>query len=87
MKAPAEGLNRVFRNSQKMIEKEISLVVNAVGAMEKKKEKLSKEEAHQSLDKLVGRLQGLKRKVPSKELLTCEARGYEERGGVLHQEV
>jgi hypothetical protein len=74
MKAPAEGLNNVFRNSQKLIEKEISLVVNAVSTLEKKKDMLSKEEAKQSLTKLVGRLQGLKRKVKVSSIIINSAK-------------
>ncbi len=63
VKTPFEGLNRVFRSSQKNVEKEISQILLLVSELDKKKDKISKEEAAKSLDKLVTRLQGLKRKV------------------------
>jgi len=63
IKAPYESLNKIFRNSQKVIEKEISQVISSVNEIHRKKDQISKEEAYQTLDKLVTKLQSLKRKV------------------------
>lgn len=63
VRAPYEELNRSFRNSQKIIEKELTQTVNGVAELEKRKEKMSKDDACRNLDKLVNKLQGLKRKV------------------------
>ncbi len=81
IKAPYEGLNKVFRNSQKAVEKEVGLVVSSVAdirhylycllipsELHSKKDTVSKEEAHQTVDKLLVKLQGLKRKVISNYL-------------------
>src|SRR4051794_27789613 len=62
VKAPYENLSRVFRNVQKQTEKEISQLVNQVSDLNGKKDQLSRQEAYDSLGKLAGRLQGLKRK-------------------------
>jgi macrophage erythroblast attacher len=63
IKAPYESLNKIFRNSQKVIEKEISQVISSVNEIHRKKDQISKEEAYQTLDKLVTKLQSLKRKL------------------------
>lgn len=63
LKSPFEVINKQFRNSQKLIEKEIATVVANIQELEKKKEKLSKQEAFQQVEKLTTKLQGLKRKV------------------------
>lgn len=63
LKAPYETLNKFFRNNQKLVEKEINNMNTFINELDKKKEKISKEEMYNSLDKLVIRLQGLKRKV------------------------
>lgn len=46
-----------------MIEKELTQVVNGVAELEKRKDKMSKDDACRNLDKLANKLQGLKRKV------------------------
>jgi len=63
LKAPYETINKVFRNSQRLIEKEISQVVIAASELNKRKDTVSEEEAYKYLDKLVTRLNGLKRKL------------------------
>jgi len=63
IKAPYEGLNKVFRNSQKAVEKEVTQTISAIAELHAKKDQLSKEEAYQTVDKLLGKLQGLKRKM------------------------
>lgn len=63
LKSPFEVINKQFRNSQKLIEKEIATIVANIQELEKKKEKFSKQEAFQQVEKLATKLQGLKRKV------------------------
>lgn len=69
LKAPYEGLNRTFRNSQKAIEKDLSQTIAQFSELDKKKDKLSREDAIKSIDRLVVKLQGLKRKVVTSSAL------------------
>src|SRR5690554_4014432 len=59
---PYELLNTSFRNSQKVVEKELSQVVASIADLEKKKEKLTKEETRKKLVALAQRLETLKQK-------------------------
>eukprot|EP00736_Rhodelphis_marinus_P002789 Rmarinus@m.18617 len=61
LKVPFEGVNRVFRNSQKQIERDLSSVVKAIN--EFNPSSMSRENASSSIDKLFSKLQGLKRKL------------------------
>lgn len=61
-KAPCEGMNKDFRQVHKSLEKDINSVVGSVADMNKLKT-IDKDLAVAHIDKLVGKLQGLKRKV------------------------
>jgi len=63
MKAPHEGMNKVFRSSQKALEKELNHVVSAVSELQALKESVTCEAAVESLEVLVNKLVGLKRKI------------------------
>jgi len=73
VKAPFEVLNKTFRNSQKAVDKEITQILNAINEIHAKKDTIAKAEAQQAVDKLIVRLQGMKRKVQetNKEELQC----------------
>jgi len=62
MKAPHEGLSKVFRQTHKIVEKEISHVGGIISEL-CSKQISDTNETYSSLDKLVVKLQGLKRKV------------------------
>ena len=62
LKAPHEGMSKDFRANQKALEKELAQVTSAVAEMSKATN-MDKETAAAGIDKLVGKLQGLKRKV------------------------
>ncbi|GAM20646.1 hypothetical protein SAMD00019534_038210, partial [Acytostelium subglobosum LB1] len=63
LKAPVESINKSFRQSQKMLEKEMTTVVTAINDLNKKKNNLSKDDAKTTIDKLLTRMQTLKRRV------------------------
>ncbi len=65
LKVPFERLNNTFRASQKLVEKDLSVIEKAVKEMNKKatKSKVSQDDACKYLDKVVSRLVGVKRKV------------------------
>ncbi len=65
LKVPFEHLNNTFRASQKLVEKDLSVIEKAVKEMNKKatKSKVSQDDACKYLDKVVSRLVGVKRKV------------------------
>eukprot|EP01132_Coremiostelium_polycephalum_P002207 gene2207-2721_t len=63
MKAPFECMNKSFRLSQKSIEKEITNLINTINDINKKKSILSKDEASNTVDKLITKMQNLKRKL------------------------
>jgi macrophage erythroblast attacher len=62
VKAPHEGMNKVFRQSHKFIEKEMAQVGSNIFDL-CSRPNISTNEAYTSLDKLVGKMQGLKRKM------------------------
>jgi len=62
LKAPHEGMNKAFRQSHKLLEKEMAQVSTVVSELVGRTD-ISTDEAHASLDKLVTKLQGLKRKL------------------------
>lgn len=61
LKVPLEQLNLTFRNSQKSVEKDLSVVQKAVKELGKKK--VGSKEASEYLGKVVNKLLGVKRKV------------------------
>jgi macrophage erythroblast attacher len=61
LKVPYEQLNLSFRNSQKSVEKDLSVVQKAVKELGKKK--VGSKEAGEYLGKVVNKLRGVKRKV------------------------
>eukprot|EP01112_Ceratiomyxa_fruticulosa_P024295 TRINITY_DN984_c0_g1_i1.p1 TRINITY_DN984_c0_g1~~TRINITY_DN984_c0_g1_i1.p1 ORF type:complete len:388 (-),score=65.97 TRINITY_DN984_c0_g1_i1:349-1512(-) len=62
LKAPYECLSKSFRATQKTLEKEITQVMNAMNEIASRKG-ISREEALQGLEKLIVKLQGLKKKL------------------------
>ena len=62
LKVPYELLNKTFRQAQKAVEKDISVLEKAVHEISKKKN-VSKDDACKYLDKFVQKLSGVKRKV------------------------
>lgn len=62
-KAPCEGMNKDFRQAHKALEKDISQVISSVSDMNKNIKNIDKDMACAHIDKLVGKLNGLKRKV------------------------
>jgi hypothetical protein len=62
IKVPYEQLNLTFRNSQKSVEKDLSVVQKAVKELGKKKN-VGHKEAGEYLGKVVQKLRGVKRKV------------------------
>jgi macrophage erythroblast attacher len=65
MKVPYENLRKIFRTSQKYIEREMTAVQNASLELEKKATQHTYEpsEALKTIDNMIGRVEGLKRKV------------------------
>eukprot|EP01027_Heterolobosea_sp_BB2_P002864 GEZU01004298.1.p1 GENE.GEZU01004298.1~~GEZU01004298.1.p1 ORF type:complete len:251 (-),score=44.83 GEZU01004298.1:428-1180(-) len=61
IKVPYECLNKTVRSTQKMIEKELGAVDKALSDVRKKE--MSNEDACKSIDKIVNRLRGVKRKI------------------------
>jgi len=63
IKVPYEALSKTLRSSQKLLQKELSSVVGSVSDLNSRKHTLSDNDLYQSLDAIVGRLHGLKRKL------------------------
>lgn len=70
-KAPCEGMNKDFRQAHKALEKDINQVVGSIADMNKLTT-IDKDMAIAHIDKLVGKLQGLKRKVTEAQLSSSE---------------
>jgi macrophage erythroblast attacher len=62
---PYENLRKIFRTSQRYIERELGAVQNASTDLSKKttKQAYDPSEALRTIDGMVGRVEGLKRKV------------------------
>ena len=63
LRAPYEGLSSAFRSSQKLIDREIEVLVKGIKDMQKKKANSDAGEAAKTIRGLMKRLRGLKRKV------------------------
>ncbi|EGG24215.1 lissencephaly type-1-like motif-containing protein [Cavenderia fasciculata] len=63
LKAPVEQLNKLFRNTQKSLEKEMTVLVNTINDMNKRKDTITKDEVSTTIDKLLNKMNNLKRKI------------------------
>ncbi|KYQ90022.1 lissencephaly type-1-like protein [Tieghemostelium lacteum] len=63
IRAPYESLNKSFRVSQKLLEKDLSVILNSINDLNKKKSTISKADANTTIDKLLNKAQSLKRKL------------------------
>ncbi|EFA81832.1 lissencephaly type-1-like motif-containing protein [Heterostelium album PN500] len=63
LKAPIESLNKSFRVAQKLLEKEMTQLVNSINDLNKKKSSISPEDAKNTIEKLLTKMNNLKRKI------------------------
>ncbi|KAF2071499.1 hypothetical protein CYY_007177 [Polysphondylium violaceum] len=63
MRVPFECLNKSFRISQKSLEKEMNHIVSHITEINKRKDTISKEDATKTIDKLITKVETLKRKM------------------------
>ena len=63
IKVPYETLSRSFRNSQKIIEKEIATLVNSLSELSKNQTEINPDKMKTTVDGVTTRLRTLKRKL------------------------